>query len=1270
MLVLVSENQLDEWVRANAQNAQGVIVELVWRLVAASCPKPQERRLPLGDSIGQHGPDGVLDVDLGFPPFVPEGRSFWEIGTGLMARDKATSDYNDLTAAIPESVRQESTFVFVTPLSGRRDWKYTWKEGDQATWLEERRSRHEWKDVRIIDGTKLIDWVHQFPPVELWLAQKICNLQEQQIETPEQQWCMLRSVGQPPLTPDLFLANRAEACAKLKEVLDGTTMCLKLTTHYPNQVVDFVSAYLASLDEQSRVEAVSRCVIVSGIDAWNTLCSQYRGRNFILIADASLDLSGDLGAKLIHQASTAGHALIFGGPQGGIPDKASVLLPMPQDHQVQKELEKAGYSEERARVLVQRSGGNLSSLLRLLQGVPITPEWVEWSEAVDITIALILGAWDEKSEADRKATEALSGSSYEQWIRKMGEITLRKSTPLVQRDGKWKFIPRYEGWYALGRRLFDEHLERLKHLAVGVLREKDPQFDLPKDERYVAQLYRKVLTHSRLLRNGLAESLALLGSHPKALTSCSLGKAEATAVLAVREILADADWVLWASLNDVLPLLAEAAPGEFLDAVERTLQSDPCPFDKIFAEECDGVFGRNYMTGLLWALETLAWDADHLSRVVICLGELAARDPGGRWANRPANSLTTILLPWLPQTCAPIAKRVAAVKALLAEFPDIGWKLLVSLLPQYHSTSSYIRKPAWRATIPDDWQQGVTNREYWEQVLAYAKLAVSEAKKDVSNLTELIDHLDSLPQPACEQLLEHLGSDTVLALPEDDRSRLWNKLVDLVTKHRKFADAKWAMKPEQVNKLAALAEQLQPRTPFFRHQRLFNDADFNLFEEEGNYEEQRKDLEVRRQKAVEEVAVDGGMAAVIAFANAVQSPRRVGIAFGAIASSDTDVKILPNLLDSDQNSLVQFAKGFVWGRFQSGGWPWVDSIDTSQWTPKQIGQFLSLLPFTPDAWERAKRLLGENQSAYWSQTNANPYEAKAGLDLAIDRLIQYGRPLAAIRCLSKMLHDKQPFDNRLAVRVLLEALKSPQPPQSVDVYDIVEIIKALQSDPNTNPEDLFRVEWVYLPLLDGHHGALPKLLWRRLADDPLFFCEVLRLAFRCKKGNHPVEEPTEERKKIATDAYCLLSGWRIPPGLREDGSYDGNALKAWLDAVKSECTETGHLKIAMTMMGHVLIHVPADPDGLWIHRSAAEVLNGKDAKDMRDGFRAALYNSRGFHCVDPTGKPERDLAAKYRAQAEAVEEAGYPRLATTLRELADTYEHEAKQIASRQPFED
>ena len=226
--------------------------------------------------------------------------------------------------------------------------------------------------------------------------------------------------------------------------------------------------------------------------------------------------------------------------------------------------------------------------------------------------------------------------------------------------------------------MFDEHLDRLREVAVSVLRERDPQFELSSNERYAASIHGKILNHSSLLRNGLAETLALLGSHPRALISCSVGKAHVTAVLAVREILAGADWVLWASLNDLLPLLAEAAPGEFLGAVENALNSEPCPFDTVFAEEGTGFMGRSHMTGLLWALETLAWEAECLTRVIVILGELAARDPGGNWGNRPDNSLSTILLPWLPQTCAPAIRRQTAVATLLKERSEVGWKLLLA----------------------------------------------------------------------------------------------------------------------------------------------------------------------------------------------------------------------------------------------------------------------------------------------------------------------------------------------------------------------------------------------------------------------------------------------------------------------------------------------------------------------------------------------------------------------------------------------------------------
>lgn len=1257
---IITENQLDEWVRGNSREAQGLIVELVWRLVAASSPRPNERRFPLGDSIGQPGPDGVLNTDFSFDPFVPEGRSFWEIGTGINTGPKATSDYRELTAATPDAVRRDSTFIFVTPLSGRRDWEHTWKEYAQAKWLEDRHQRQDWRDVRVIDASVLIDWLHHFPAVEQWLAAAM-YLPAQHMQTPELRWAELRTIGDPPsLIPHVFLSNREAACEKLKEVFSGTTLQLKLDTHFPDQVAD--------MDEDTRVDAVGRCLIISGVDAWNAVTAQ-RERH-LLIADFDLDDADSAGTKLLEKARRAGHAVIFGGMPGGIPHPNRIAIPSPKSHQIEEALKKSGYNEERARMLAQKSDGNLSALLRCLQNLSLMPEWAQGTYAAELAIAQLLGAWNENSQVDKTVVENLSGNSYGEWIGKMREIALRPGTPLMQRDGVWKIVSRYEGWYTLGPRLFDEHLDRMKDAVVSVLREQDPKFDLPPDERYAASIHGKALKYSHVLRKGLAESLALIGSHPKALTSCSFGKADATAVLAVREILDNADGVLWASLNDLLPLLAETAPREFLDAVEKALNSEPCPFDTVFAQEGSGLMGSNYMTGLLWALETLAWDAEYLTRVVVILGELATRDPGGNWANRPANSLAEILLPWLPQTCAPVPKRRAAVETLLKERPEVAWKLLLSLLPSSHQVSSYSRKPAWREMIADDWSEGVTHQEYWEQIAAYADLAIRAVKNDLSKLSDLIDRLHDLPPPERQQLLAHLSSDAVVSLPQADRLRLWTELVDLVSKHRKFADAEWTMEPEAVNEIAEIAERLAPDAPSYRHQRLFSERDFDLYDEKGNYEEQRKELEERRQRAVAEVLAAGGMEGILEFAKAAESPWRVGVAFGVIAAHGVDGEMLPSLLESETSSLAQFAGGFVWSRFRGRKWPWVDQIDTAQWTPLQKGQLLAYLPFTPGTWERVTRLLGGDESPYWSKTSANPYEAETSLELAIDRLVEHGRAHAAIRCLEKMRHDKQAWDSQRAVRVLQAVLHSSEGAHAMDVHAIVGVIKALQDDPNTNPDDLFRVEWAFLPLLNRHHGTFPKLLEQRLADDPAFFCEVIRTVFRSKKEERPVEEPTEQQKNIATNAYRLLREWKTPPGSQTDGAYSGDALTVWLEEVKAACTESGHLEIAFSMVGHVLIHTPPDPDGLWLHHAAAMALNAKDTGDMRNGFSTALYNSRGAHRVDPEGRAEREFATKYRNQAEQLESHGYHRLASSLRELAVSYERDAERLASRDLFDD
>ena len=91
---------------------------------------------------------------------------------------------------------------------------------------------------------------------------------------------------------------------------------------------------------------------------------------------------------------------------------------------------------------------------------------------------------------------------------------------------------------------------------------------------------------------------------------------------------------------DIIQLGPEAAPDEFLDAVESVLVDLPsAPFHEVFAQEGAGGFGGwNYMSGLLWALESLAWNSDYLPRVSVILADIASFDPGGNWANRPAPS--------------------------------------------------------------------------------------------------------------------------------------------------------------------------------------------------------------------------------------------------------------------------------------------------------------------------------------------------------------------------------------------------------------------------------------------------------------------------------------------------------------------------------------------------------------------------------------------------------------------------------------------------------
>jgi hypothetical protein len=836
-------------------------------------------------------------------------------------------------------------------------------------------------------------------------------------------------------------------------------------------------------------------------------------------------------------------------------------------------------------------------------------------------------------------------------------------------NGYWTTSNREATWHAFGPRIYDEDLDAFRKLASSILSEPDPQFELSKEERWSALVYGKSPRHSQLLRKGVTETIALLGNQPSALTHCTHGKAENTALLIVRDILHDADWIRWASLNGLLPILAEASPREFIASVERALTKSPCPFDDLFAQEGDGISGANHITGLLWALETLAWEEEFLPRVTVLLGQLAARDPGGKWANRPENSLVDIFLPWYPQTLASFQKQQAALTALENELPQVAWQLLVNLLPDQRMSSSGTRQPEWRKSVPDEWESNVSTEDYWAHVDAIASSILSAADLNPVKLAEIARMLISMPEAHIEQFLTRIGSKQITSLPEGERFLIWSEMAKIVAKCRRHPDSDWAIEGKVLDRIESVSKAIAPSDPGTKYRPLFSEYDHDLFSGDEDRNSQRIELAKRRRTAINEIYASGGIETVIDFAKAVGFPEQVGASLAETMDTDLDSAILPRMLSDLDPKLMKFIGGYVWARFRKGGFDWLDKTYTASWTPAQLGRFFSYMPFTNEVWERVAIHLGIEQGEYWKIVPVNVFQIKGDVIPAVDKLLEFDRPITAIECLERMLDEQKKVDHPRTFRALQLAASVGETRRSLDIFTAVKLIKELQNE-SIDEQQLAKTEWLYLNALDKYHGASPKTLEQALAKSPSLFCDVIQKIFRSTKEEPSETEISKEQADLAAQAYRLLEKWKTIPGTNSVGALNPTEFESWMSAVKNQATESGHLEVALSRIGHVLIYAPPDDDGLWIDKTVAAELNSLDTEELRRGYYIGVINSRGAHHVDPTGAPEKELARKYRERANSVEDRGFQRFAAILRDLAASYERDAERIiAENRSFE-
>jgi hypothetical protein len=267
-------------------------------------------------------------------------------------------------------------------------------------------------------------------------------------------------------------------------------------------------------------------------------------------------------------------------------------------------------------------------------------------------------------------------------------------------------------------------------------------------------------------------------------------------------------------------LLAEAAPDEFLSAIEGDLRKDSPVIAMLFEKDADGLFSSSPHTGLMWALEDVAWDPSHLSPVTLILAELARRDTGGRVHPRPAGVLHDIFRFWYPQTGASIEERLQVLEVLATRRPDVAWPLLIALVHQGQDSASPSSKPRWR-DYDSSQTKHVTYGDIGKQVEWAANRVVTLAIAAPEKWQELMDNFAMQPELVRNAVQKWLNDTDPERLESNARIKIWGRLRYLVRQHRFFHDAFWALPPAKVDELAEIEKKWSPADALPRVRWLF-----------------------------------------------------------------------------------------------------------------------------------------------------------------------------------------------------------------------------------------------------------------------------------------------------------------------------------------------------------------------------------------------------------------------------------------------------------------
>jgi addiction module HigA family antidote len=1240
----IKARQIEDW--ASQIDARSHLPVFLRKLVHSTGNDLRQVDFPGYDNAQRKGPDGFVEAGAA-TPWVPEGNSYWEFGTDKKPATKAENDYSARLTSVDASERANSTFVFVTP----RNWP------GKTTWEKQKNEAGDWKAVRALDASDLEQWLEQSVPAQIWLAEQL-NLPVAGCETLERAWRRWASASEPHLTPEIFAPAVAAHRGTFKTWLNKPSdRPLVIAADSRDEALAFLACLFD--DEELRQFKELAAVFTSPATLRTLLESSVPFIPVVHSEDAERELVGAC-ARL--------HCIFF-RPRNPVDTEADVVLDLLSYDTFEKALTAMGIEKDDVDRLARESGRSPTILRRRLSPNPAirSPAWAANDNTAKTLLPMaLIGVWHAESEADRDIVSYVADRKYETIEDDVARLLRFDDSP-VWSAGRYRGVAsKIDALFAIAKMVTPADLERFFYAAEYVLSESDPALELPEEKRWAAALYGKKRDYSGALRKGVCETLIILSVHGNNLFRSRLGiDVERRVAVLIRKLLKPLTSEKLLSHDHDLPHYAEAGPDEFLKVIEEDLQSDdPVIFGLLKPVDGGSFWASPLRTGLLWALECLAWKPQNLPRVSCVLAQLSRPKIDDNWMNKPDASLRAIFRSWMPQTAASMEQRVKALETIIRRFPQVGWEICIDQIKPGSRFGHSSYRPRWRSDASGAGQV-VTYREMDDFNRKALDFLIAWPSHDENTLGDLVECLQGMP--------------------EEDQTKVWG-LIDKWS--RKAGEAAKAALRERIRRFAFTRgrqrklgeairdraretyDSLLPQDPVIRHGWLFADewvqesAD-EIEEEDFDFRKRDERIDRLRREAITEIWTERGFEGV---KELLTSSGAAGAVGRYVASCVTEVKSRADFIryclyiDGDLRSKAEWClQGFLWA-IEEDSRANVLQAAAEGLVAEDLTRLFVCAPFQASTWRLLDGYGEEIRAGYWKDVfpswgRHNPAE----LTELIDRLLEAKRPRAAFHAVHMNFKDIETSRLKRLLSDVATVNAEPAGQFKLDRYYISEALDSLNGRTGVTRDEMAQLEFLFIDALNDSKHGIPNLE-SQIAESPGIFVQAVALAYkRSDEGEDPPEwriETPEQRSAVALAAHRLLDQIKKIPGTDENGKIHAKALVAWLSDVRRLCREFARADIGDHCLGQLLARAPEGEKGIWPCEAVCEAMERIASPEIGEGFYIGVRNSRGVHWRGEGGKQERELAAKYRAWAERLH-FDYPYVGRVLEEIAKSYEREA-----------